>query len=112
MDRLIGAWDGAAETAIRNRHLDEPTQTMHEYIEGQKEECWQALNENAGHTFTDREMMLDPATHGRFQELIDLAYDRREFGAVGASDAALGRAVMAWLDAEVARWAEPVGSAA
>ena len=56
MDRLIGAWDGAAETAIRNRHLDEPTQTMHEYIEAEKDKCWQALARNAGHTFTDREM--------------------------------------------------------
>ena len=112
MEELIGAWDGAAETAIRHRHFSEPAQTMHEYVGSKQDECWQALGRNAGHTFTDREMMLDPATHGRFQELIDLAYDRREFGAVGASDAALGRAVMAWLDAEVARWAEPTGGAA
>ena len=112
MDRLIGAWDGAAETAIRNRHLDEPTQTMHEYIEAEKDKCWQALARAAGQTFTDREMMLDPATHELFQELATLVADRREFGAVGASEAAIGRAAIAWLDAEVARWAEPVGSAA
>lgn len=106
MDRLIGAWDGAAETAIRHRHFDEPAQTMHEHVEARKDECWQALDRNAGHTFTDREMMLDPATHELFQELIDLAYDRREFGAVGA-EAAIGRAAMAWLEAEVARAVEP-----
>ena len=53
MDRLIGAWDGAAETAIRNRHLDEPTQTMHEYIDAEKDKCWSALARAAGQTFTD-----------------------------------------------------------
>ena len=112
MDRLIGAWDGAAETAIRNRHLDEPTQTMHEYIEAEKDKCWQALARAAGQTFTDREMMLDPATHELFQELVTLAADRREYGAVGASEAAIGRAAMAWLEAEIARVAEPAGGVA
>ena len=112
MDRLIGAWDGAAETAIRNRHLDEPTQTMHEYIEAEKDKCWQTMKKNAGQTFTDREMMLDPATHELFQELVTLAADRREYGAVGASEAAIGRAAMAWLEAEVARVAEPAGGVA
>ena len=112
MDRLIGAWDGAAETAIRNRHLDEPTQTMHEYIEAEKDKCWSALARAAGQTFTDREMMLDPATHELFQELVTLAADRREYGAVGASEAAIGRAAVAWLEAEVARVAEPAGGVA
>lgn len=112
MDRLIGAWDGGAETAIRHRHFDEPAQTMHALVEANKDECWKALARNAGKTFVDREMMLNPETHEIFQELVTLAADRREFGAVGASDAALGRAVYAWLDAEVARWAEPVGGAA
>ena len=112
MEQLIGAWDGAAETAIRNRHLDEPTQTMHEYIEAEKDKCWSALARAAGQTFTDREMMLDPATHELFQELVTLAADRREYGAVGASKAAIGRAAMAWLEAEVARVAEPAGGVA
>ena len=112
MDRLIGAWDGAAETAIRNRHLDEPTQTMHEYIAAEKDKCWQALARNAGHTFTDREMMLDPATHELFQGFATLAADRREYGAVGSSFEALGRAAYAWLEAEVARVAEPAGGVA
>ena len=112
MEELIGAWDGAAETAIRHRHFSEPAQTMHQFVEGKKDECWQALGRNAGHTFTDREMMLDPATHELFQELVTLAADRREYGALGASEAAIGRAAMAWLDAEVAQWAEPTGSAA
>ena len=112
MDRLIGAWDGAAETAIRDRYFDEPTQTMHEYIEAEKDKCWQEMKREAGVVFTGCEMMLDPATHELFQELATLVADRREFGAVGASKAAICRAAMAWLDAEVARWAEPVGSAA
>lgn len=112
MDRLIGAWDGAAETAIRDRHLDEPTQTMHEYIEGQKEECWQTMKKNAGLTFVGCEMMLDPATHGLFQEMVTLAADRREYSAVGSSFDAIGRAAYAWLEAEVARVAEPVGGVA
>ena len=112
MGNIIGAWDGAAETAIRTRHLDEPTQTMHEYIEGQKEECWQTMKKNAGLTFVGCEMMLDPATHELFQELVTLAADRREYGAVGASEAAIGRAAMAWLEAEIARVAEPAGGVA
>ena len=112
MDRLIGAWDGGAETAIRDRYFDEPTQTMHEYIEAEKDKCWSALARAAGQTFTDREMMLDPATHELFQELATLVADRREFGAVGASEAAIGRAAMAWLEAEVARVAEPAGGVA
>ena len=112
MDRLIGAWDGAAETAIRDRYFDEPTQTMHEYIEAEKDKCWQTMKKNAGLTFVGCEMMLDPATHELFQELATLVADRREFGAVGASEAAIGRAVYAWLDAEVARAVEPVGGVA
>lgn len=112
MEALIGAWDGAAETAIRHRHFSEPAQTMHQFIEGKKDECWQELARNAGHTFTDREMMLDPATHELFQELVALAADRREYGAIGASEAAIGRAAMAWLEAEVARAVEPVGGVA
>ena len=112
MDRLIGAWDGAAETAIRNRHLDEPTQTMHEYIEAEKDKCWQEMKREAGVVFTGCEMMLDPATHELFQELATLVADRREFGAVGASEAAIGRAAVAWLEAEVARAVEPVGGVA
>ena len=33
-------------------------------------------------------------------------------GAAGASEAAIGRAAMAWLEAEVARVAEPAGGVA
>ena len=112
MEELIGAWDGAAETAIRHRHFSEPAQTMHEYVGSKQDECWKALGRNAGHTFTDREMMLDPATHELFQELVTLAADRREYGALGASEAAIGRAAVAWLEAKVARAVEPVGGVA
>ena len=112
MDRLIGAWDGAAETAIRNRHLDEPTQTMHEYIEAEKDKCWQEMKREAGVVFTGCEMMLDPATHELFQERVTLVADRRAFGAVGAAEAAIDRAAVAWLEAEVARAVEPVGGVA
>ena len=112
MDRLIGAWDGGAETAIRDRYFDEPTQTMHEYIEAEKDKCWSALARAAGQTFTDREMMLYPDTHTLFQELVDLIAERREYSAVGASEAAIGRAAVAWLEAEVARAVEPVGGVA
>lgn len=112
MDRLIGAWDSGAETAIRDRHFDEPAQTMHEYIEGEKDKCWQEMKREAGVVFTGCEMMLDPATHELFQELVTLAADRREYGALGASEAAIGRAAMAWLEAEVARAVEPVGGVA
>ena len=112
MDRLIGAWDGAAETAIRDRYFDEPTQTMHEYIEAEKDKCWQEMKREAGVVFTGCEMMLDPATHELFQELATLVADRREFGAVGASEAAIGREAVAWLEAEVALAVEPVGGVA
>ena len=57
-------------------------------------------------------IMLDPATHELFQELATLVADRREFGAVGASEAAIGRAAVAWLEAKVARAVEPVGGVA
>ena len=112
MENLIGAWDGAAETAIRDRHLDEPTQTEHEYVEGQIDKVWREFEQNAPVIFRHYDMLAYEETHSLFQELVTLAADRREFGAVGASEAAIGRAAMAWLDAEVARWAEPVGSAA
>ena len=64
MGNLIRAWDGAAETAIRDRYFDEPTQTMHEYIEAEKDKCWQTMKKNAGLTFVGCEMMLDPC-HAR-----------------------------------------------
>ena len=97
-----------------------PKQTQHEIvrsilltdIEAEKDKCWQALARNTGHTFTDREMMLDPATHELFQGFATLAADRREYGAVGSSFEALGRAAYAWLEAEVARVAEPAGGVA
>ena len=112
MDRLIGAWDGAAETAIRNRHLDEPTQTMHEYIEDQKDKVWRELEANAPVIFRHYDMLAYEETRPLFQELVTLGRDRFEYGAVGSSFEALGRAAYAWLEAEVARVAEPAGGVA
>ena len=112
MEALIGAWDGAAETDIRNRHLNEPTQTMHDFVEGQKDKVWREFEKNAPVIFRHYDMLAYEATHPLFQELVTLGKDRNEYGAVGSSFEALGRAAMAWLEAEVARAVEPVGGVA
>lgn len=107
MDRLIGAWDGGAETAIRDRYFDEPAQTMHEYIEDQKDKVWHEFEQNAPVIFRHYDMLAYEETHPLFQELVTLGKDRYEYGAVGSSFEALGRAAYAWMTAEVDRIAEP-----